>query len=300
MGENTKIQWCDHTFNPWWGCTKVPGDPACHNCYAEAWSKRTGQNLWGDKKPRRTLSDGHWDQPLKWNRKAAESGERPRVFCASMCDVFEDRRDLDPVRERLWALIDATPNLDWLLLTKRPENIGPMLATEQRANVWLGVTAVTQGWLDTRASLLLEHEAAVHFVSAEPLREAVDLEPWLRGPGRRLTWVIVGGESGPKARPFALDWARAIKAQCAAADVAFFCKQLGRVAIEIGERPVARELTLKDKKGGDMAEFPPDLRIRQFPNADGVVLTAGDTRLWVDPDADPDQENGIYEVTESE
>lgn len=269
MGENTKIQWCEHTFNPWWGCNKVPNDPACHNCYAEVLSNRYGFKIWGEKKPRRALSDSHWKLPLKWNRKAAESGERPRVFCASMCDVFEDRRDLDPIRERLWKMIDQTPHLDWLLLTKRPENFG-MLATEQRENVWLGVTAATQEWLDTRAPLLLKHEAAVHFVSAEPLRETLDLSRYgLRGQSiwgdRRVSWMIVGGESGPKARPFAIDWARAIKRQCETLDVAFFCKQLGGVAIEIGDHVVARELTLKDKKGGDPDEWPADLRVRQFP-----------------------------------
>jgi protein gp37 len=121
MGENSKIEWTTHTFNPWWGCTKV--SEACKHCYAEAWAKRLGQRVWGPKSKRRFFTDQHWKQPLTWNRKAEGAKERPRVFCASMADVFENQTELESHRRRLWDLIEATPNLDWLLLTKRPMNV---------------------------------------------------------------------------------------------------------------------------------------------------------------------------------
>jgi len=125
MAKDSAIEWTHHTFNPWWGCTKV--SPGCKYCYAETWAKRVGQDIWGSRAPRRDLSEAYWRQPLAWNAEALSTGTRARVFCASMADVFEDRRDLDGKRERLWALIEATPKLDWLLLTKRPEAIGAAL-----------------------------------------------------------------------------------------------------------------------------------------------------------------------------
>ena len=118
MGKNSSIEWTDHTFNPWWGCARV--SPGCNNCYAEAWARRVGENIWGAKQDRRVFGEKHWGEPLKWNAEAQEQELRRRVFCASMADVFELRSDLDPWRDRLWALIDQTPWLDWLLLTKRP------------------------------------------------------------------------------------------------------------------------------------------------------------------------------------
>ena len=118
MARDSAIEWTGHTFNPWWGCTKV--SPACDHCYAEAWAKRTGFDVWGADAPRRRLGDDYWNQPLRWDQDAAQSGRRARVFCASMADVFEWDRALDNLRERLWTLIESTPNLDWLLLTKRP------------------------------------------------------------------------------------------------------------------------------------------------------------------------------------
>src|SRR5712671_6808752 len=121
MAKNSSIEWTDHTFNPWWGCSKV--SPGCNNCYAETWAKRVGEKIWGKDEPRRFFTDKHWDEPLKWNDEALSSGTRRRVFCASMADVFEQRTDLNPWRARLWKLTEETPKLDWLLLTKRPENI---------------------------------------------------------------------------------------------------------------------------------------------------------------------------------
>src|SRR5271165_362130 len=120
MGQNSSIEWTDHTFNPWWGCTKV--SPACQNCYAELWAKRMGHQVWGNRTQRRFFTNNHWNEPLIWNHDARNTKRRRRVFCASMADVFERKRELNSWRERLWTLISATPCLDWLLLTKRPEN----------------------------------------------------------------------------------------------------------------------------------------------------------------------------------
>ena len=125
MGAESKIEWTDHTFNPWWGCEKV--SPGCAHCYADAFAKRLGHGttrpkLWGPGSERKVASEAMWREPIKWNRSAEKAGKRARVFCASMADVFEDRPDLLVPRARLFRLVAATPHLDWLLLTKRPEN----------------------------------------------------------------------------------------------------------------------------------------------------------------------------------
>jgi protein gp37 len=223
MAKNSKIEWTHHTFNPWWGCTKV--SPGCTHCYAQAWANRVGLEVWGAKAPRRFLSDQHWQEPLRWNREAERSRERRRVFCASMADVFEYRPELRPLRERLWDLIAATPHLDWLLLTKRPHLIGRFVpwTDDWPENVWLGTTAENQRWAAKRLPLLLRHPATVRFVSCEPLLGPVDLAPWLPG----LDWVIAGGESGSGARPMNPEWAAALRDQCNDAGVAFHFKQWG-------------------------------------------------------------------------
>jgi protein gp37 len=213
MGKNSKIEWTHHTFNPWWGCVKV--SPACKHCYAEAWAKRTGNDVWGHNAPRRFLSDRHWKEPLKW--------PPGRVFCASMADVFEDREDLDPSRQRLWALIEQTPNLDWLLLTKRPECIDK--TTVWPPNVWMGVTAENQEYASLRIPLLLETNATTRFLSCEPLLGPLNLSPWL---DKGIDWVIAGGESGAKARPTNPEWFRSLRDQCVNAGVPFFFKQWGQ------------------------------------------------------------------------
>lgn len=191
MVEATKIEWADHTFNGWVGCQKV--SEACRNCYAETWAKRSGQpNLWRGE--RRVTSDANWRKPLKWNERAEETGVRERVFCSSLADIFEDREDLIEPRRRLFELIAATPHLDWLLLTKRPENFADMLPWVHREyhdelpgspselfwekpphNVWLGVTAETQADADRRIPLLLDTPAVCRFVSVEPMLEAINL-----------------------------------------------------------------------------------------------------------------------------
>jgi protein gp37 len=168
MARDSAIEWTDHTFNPWWGCTRV--SPACKFCYAEAWSKRLGKQVWGKGAERRFFGEEHWRDPIKWNREAEHDGERRRVFCASMADVFEDRDDLNPWRARLWPLIENTPWLDWQLLTKRPEHIGRFVPWHQDwpGNVWIGTTAENQKWANKRIPELLQYPAAVRFVGAPP------------------------------------------------------------------------------------------------------------------------------------
>ena len=224
MGANSKIEWTTHTFNPWWGCTKV--SEACKHCYAEAWAKRVGQNVWGPKPERRFLSDNHWRQPLKWNRDAEGAAERPRVFCASMADVFEDRDELLETRDRLFDLIEATPNLDWLLLTKRPQNVARLARWTDNwpGNVWLGTTVELQTRADELLPYLESIPAKVRFISAEPLLGPLDLRRWL---GSTIDWVITGGESGPKARPASPQWFTELHAQCMRAETAFHFKQWG-------------------------------------------------------------------------
>ncbi len=237
MGENSKIEWTTHTFNPWWGCTKV--SEACKNCYAETWAKRVGQKVWGPKAERRTMSENHWKQPLKWNRDAENATERPRVFCASMADVFEDRPELAAPRARLFDLIEATPNLDWLLLTKRPQNVKRLAKWQDEwpENVWLGTTVELQTRADELLPFLAEIPAKVRFISAEPLLGPLDLTPWM---GSTINWVITGGESGPKARPASPKWFRDIHHQCMERSVAFHFKQWGDWGPGYGENLPAR------------------------------------------------------------
>ena len=237
MGERTGIAWCDHTFNPWWGCTKV--SPACKNCYAETMDARLGGGHWGDRAPRRFFGAAHWRAPFRWNAAAERAGVRRRVFCASMADVFEDRPELEGHRNELWEVINETENLDWLLLTKRPENIermlpAPLITREMAAqhggnpqpffeNVWLGTTVESQEYAIERIPHLLANPAVVHFISAEPLLGELDLEPWLHVDG--ISWVITGSESGRGKRPQNIDWFRSLRDQCAAYGTPFFLKQ---------------------------------------------------------------------------
>lgn len=249
MAETTGIEWTDSTFNPWWGCTKI--SPACDHCYAADLDKRTGGNHWGNV-PRRRTSEKNWNEPRRWQKAApaffAEHGRKRRVFCASMADVFDNQVDA-AWRADLWALIRDCPDLDWLLLTKRPQNIQKMLPAfwdDIRASVWLGTTIEDQERADQNLPHLLKHNSAVRFVSCEPmvgpinLRWAMDhalerAEGYLRrghfAPGLetigRLDWVIVGGESGPHARVADPNWFRSLREQCAYAGTPFLFKQWG-------------------------------------------------------------------------
>jgi protein gp37 len=227
MAEKSKIEWTHSTFNPWQGCHEV--SPACDHCYARSGARRFGRGDWGKDGLRWFPSEKYWLQPLRWNRQAGEAGQRRRVFCGSMCDVFEKRADLDSQRERLWPLIVATPNLDWLLLTKRPQGILKMVPWKSYwpANVWVGATTEDQYWADKRLPHLLKVPAAVRFLSCEPLLGPINLAPFLGQGQGQIGWLIAGGESGPGARPTALEWVRGLRDQCLASGAQFFHKQWG-------------------------------------------------------------------------
>jgi protein gp37 len=237
--KDTAIEWADDTFNPWWGCTKV--SPGCTHCYAETLSNRYGKDVWGPGKERWRTSAKYWEGPIAWDRKAAREGKRRRVFCASMADVFDPEVPMH-WRSDLYDLIRKTPNLDWMLLTKRPGLIKSLSAPPE--TVWLGTSVEDQRRADERIPELLAVPAAIHFLSVEPLLEPVQLN--LQG----IDWVIVGGESGPRPSAMSIEWARAPRDQCASAGIAFFMKQLGGYP---------------DKRKR-MDQFPEDLRIREFPN----------------------------------
>lgn len=220
MAENTKIEWADHTFNPWMGCTKV--SPACDNCYAEnLMDTRYGRVEWGAGKPRvRTKS---WAAPVKWNKEAQCNGTRPFVFCASLADVFDN--EVDPAwRSDLFDLIYATPKLVWLLLTKRIGNVERMVATLPR-NVAIGATMANQEEYDRDARKLnrvgLKLKPLFTFGSFEPLLGPVRLDDYAP------SWIIVGGESGQKARTMDLDDARQLQADAEMYDRVFNFKQVG-------------------------------------------------------------------------
>ena len=233
MGQNSAIEWTDHTFNPWWGCTKI--SPACAHCYAEPGAKRFGVG-WGDKAPRRFFDAAHWKEPERWNVKAAREGKPAFVFCASYADVCEllprdhpHRDQMQAERYRLRALILRTPWLRWLLLTKRPENFELLLRGNWPANAWAGVTAENQQAADLRLPILKSIDAPRRFVSYDPALGPVDFTPYLRDRDG-IDWLIAGGESGRNARPMHPAWARAARDQAEATGADFFFKQWGEYA----------------------------------------------------------------------
>jgi len=223
MGEKTAITWCDHTFNPWWGCVEV--SPACDHCYARDYAARLAPGFWGADAPRRFFGDKHWDEPFRWHRRARAAGVRRRVFCASMADVLEERdddvgRQLTQARERLWGTIVGTPALDWLLLSKRPQNYRRFVPAEILAldNVWPGTTAESDGFRWRVATLRGLACAGPRWVSYEPA-----LGPLTRVEG--IGWYIVGGESGPRHRAMSLEWLARFVGECREAHVPVFVKQ---------------------------------------------------------------------------
>jgi protein gp37 len=254
------------TFNPWWGCQKV--SPACKFCYAEHLSDvRLGKNLWGQQASRQLFGLKHWIEPLRWNAECARLGIMRKVFCASMADVFEDHPEVLEARQQLFQTIEKTPNLLWLLLTKRPENILSMIPEHWRwnktiPNVMYGTTVESQRYAKQRVPPLLNVKkitGAKVFLSCEPLLGEVDLtvismkmpvpenvpvplygrQGWLDAlngtfvhptasyDSEWLDWVIAGGESGKDARPTHPNHFRVLRDQCKAAEVPFFFKQWG-------------------------------------------------------------------------
>ncbi len=338
MSFNTKIQWCDHTWNPWIGCSKV--SPGCLNCYAETVTpSRTFGIQWGKGHPRFRTSESYWKQPSRWNADASRTSDgqrRPRRVFPSLCDWLDDEVPIAWLADFL-TVIFQTPDLDWLLLTKRPENFVPRLRAVQRQftvdpldivdrsdawlagervphNVWFGVSAENQRYWDERVELLKKIPAAVRFISAEPLLESINCgfpagarlpdrpdgwETWGQRKKDEFTtsiaravyiarcsiginWVIVGGESGPKARRCEVDWVDSMVGQCRAVSVPVFVKQLGS-SCHVNVCTCGRNsdghwkgpapcfhchgiLKLKHPKGGDPEEWPENLWVREWPD----------------------------------
>lgn len=321
MAINTKVEWCGATWNPWLGCAKV--SDGCKFCYAEAqMDKWLGRARWGPDGTRVRTSVANWKKPVKWNKdlacgwvwRCSNCNDRivakplyegdckncgssawrnihgERVFCASLADVFEDNPQVEDWRLDLFRLIFDTPQLDWLLLTKRPQNVIPFMDDacwpetgcpmfgvndDLPPNVWLGTSVENQAAVDDRVPQLAAVPTRVRFLSVEPLLEEIDFEDvfyepvderneWFRARANRPDWVIVGGESGPNARPLELAWVRDIISQCRGARVPVFVKQLGSVW--------AKENGAKDKKGGDMGEWPENLRVREQPEVSGLRM----------------------------
>lgn len=253
--ENSKIEWTHHTFNPWIGCTKV--SPGCKNCYAEElMANRYGKVKWGPGGVRVKTSAANWKKPMQWQRQAEKEGVRYRVFCASLADIFEDkpdqREEMNAWRVELFRLIEKTPNLDWLLLTKRPDKAGDffrMLEQDDEGrywydidldelsppfpNVWLGTSVENQEQADKRIPELLRIPARGYFLSCEPLLEKVNIAQYLCFPVgdvghfNFVDWVIVGGESGKNARPMNENWVMDLLRQCKKTSTPFLFKQWG-------------------------------------------------------------------------
>lgn len=231
MGKETAISWAESTFNIAWGCEKV--SVGCKNCYAEELSDRMyrpSEDVWGKNKHRRTFGEAYWNKLRKWNNQAEKEGLRSKIFCCSMCDVFEDHPTLDQERKKLWSAISQYKNLDFLLLTKRPENISRMLpqpwlrSFEDRQvltpdNIWLG-TSVEDDRVSHRIEVLCRTVAIVNFISYEPALGPLDHVNLCD-----VNWVIYGGESGPSFRADKTQWARDMRKKCDDENRPFFYKQ---------------------------------------------------------------------------
>lgn len=248
MAEKTSISWTDHTHNPWVGCTKV--SPGCDGCYAETLNHRWGGDNWGKGKLRRVLSDENWAKPLKWDREAQASGIVSKVFCGSMCDVMDDEAP-EGQRERLWELVDSTPNLVWQLLTKRPHRYARYLPATgfKHRNAWLGTTAESQQYYDSRwpelnrAANMFDLKS---FISYEPAIGQVSIRTHQDKPH----WLIFGGETGNHPRPMEQEWADNIKAECEEFGVAFFMKQMSARTPEKAAELIPASLLLRQFPGG--------------------------------------------------
>jgi protein gp37 len=250
--EHTKIPWVHHTYSSWQGCVGV--SPGCDHCCACRDATRFKLALWGNH-PRERPSPQYLRQPLRWDRRAAKTGQCEYVLSNYLSDFFDNQAEPE-WRIEHWDLIRRTPNLIWMLLTKRPQNILKMLPPDWGAggwdNVWLGVSVENMTEAHRRLPILLSVPAVRYFSSAEPLLEALDLRRWLgRGTGTGITYpgldlVICGGESGPGWRPMKLAWPRDLRVQCRDEGCAFFMKQIAF------DYP-------RDEY------IPPDLRVREWP-----------------------------------
>jgi protein gp37 len=242
--ENSNIEWTTHTFNPWIGCQHV--SPGCDHCYAETlMDQRYHRVAWGPHGERKRTTKQYWRQPLRWAKEARQKESRPRVFCASLADVWDNKVPSE-WRADLFGLINSTPELDWLLLTKRPENIRKMLPFATAglpdwpwANVWLGTTCEDQGRYSHRWPILKQIPATVHFISYEPALGPLTLESSPGSPD----WIICGGESGAGARMMEPVWAGKLLDECRSSGVAFFMKQMSQ------KRPIPSRLLVRQFPG---------------------------------------------------
>lgn len=306
MAEKSKIAWCHNTWNPWIGCTKLVGgkvegtlvenDEACFHCYAadldanrysrtmDGGSKAKPVTHWGHHAPRHVT--GTWSDPVKWNRQAAAGNDgkpnfdRPRIFCGSLCD-WADGEVSDEIRSRAFDVIDACPNLDWMLLSKREQKAVEFLTARYGANLpphlWLGFSAGTQKAYDIRQEAMDNFSARVKFFSFEPLFEDIKLIGGYGPTGAPFNLAIYGGESGGKARRQNVNFIRSGIRQCRELGISPFVKQLGKLPFVqnilqntdgMDVAVTSFDLHLKDKKhGGEMSEWPEDLCVREFPNA---------------------------------
>jgi protein gp37 len=303
MGQNSSIEWTDHTHNHWIGCTHV--SPGCEHCYAETlMDQRWGKVEWGKGKPRLLTSEANRRKPLAWNKAAAKNGARPRVFSASLSDWLDEEVPIEWLADLL-TLIERTPHLDWLLLSKRIDRWSDRLHRVVREthdgadtfasrwldgdapdNVWAMTSVEDQRRADERIPYLLRVPARVRGLSCEPLLSTVDLSPWMvfegqyekaewmlakYGSSQPLSWVIAGGESGAGARPMRPDWARSLRDQASAADVAFFFKQFGEFL------PRSQMIPGVHCSEGEQVGQPDDSFVRVGKHAAGRLL---DGREW--------------------
>lgn len=251
MGKVTGISWTDHTWNPWWGCTKVSA--GCDHCYAAVFDKRVGGDHWGKGVPRRTFGDKHWNEPLKWNRDAEKDGVQRKVFCASMADIMDDEAP-EGVLPRLWKLIDETPHLIWQLLTKRPQRYAARLPEVfKHRNVWLGTTCEDQANYDLRWPILrkaahFRSDINVRWISYEPAIGPLDISP-AEDDSEIPEWIICGGESGGGRREFKAEWAEELLKDCRYYETSFFMKQMSAITAPEGKKLI-----------------PAHLQIQEFPN----------------------------------
>jgi protein gp37 len=254
MAQNSKIEWTDHTANLWHGCTKV--HEGCDNCYAETLSKRFGNDIWGNDKPRIEIKSV-WNYLHKYQKLAKEANEIHRVFVGSMMDIFEkpmplvDREGKESYNENtglvrdkfFYQIVPNSPNLMFLLLTKRPSNINKYIPESWKSNppenVMFGTSPVNQ---DTANKLILQllQVNGRRFLSVEPQLDSINIQGFLFNGG--IDWVIQGGESGHHKRPFNLEWAYYLKQQCESTNTPYFFKQIDKVQ-----------------------QVPTDLLDRQFP-----------------------------------
>ena len=268
MAENTKIEWADHTFNPWIGCTKI--SQGCKSCYAETFAGRYMKIPWGNH-DRHITAPSTWAQPLQWQRKAEKLNTQYRVFTASLADVFEDRPELVVPRARLFDLIERTPNLTWMVLTKRLQDVERLLPEAQKVfglsrNVWLMTSICTQKEYDRFKPILddlkTKYRIAVTGISFEPLLENIDLHLGA------ADWNIVGGESGflKHTRKLEMKWVDQIYRTCLGERKAFFFKQTGV--------HLSKLYGLQTPSGTDIENLPSGIRYLALQQLPGDMIKA--------------------------